>query len=60
MPVDPTVCPDCSYPPSFQFTRLPKTDDGKNRVEVHCRACNDIWVEIDSSQSEDDDDVQDS
>jgi hypothetical protein len=55
MPFDPNFCPDCSYPPNFQFTRLPKTEDGKNRTEVHCRDCNEIWVEIEDLEIQDDD-----
>lgn len=52
MATDVTVCPDCSYPPKFQYTRLPKTDDGQTRVEIHCRDCNDIWVEVSLSEPE--------
>lgn len=53
MGFEPTICPDCSYPPKFIMTALPKEDyeDDRQRYDVRCRDCGDFWVEIDEKEN---------
>lgn len=53
MGLEPTLCPDCNYPPRFIVTALSKEDfeDGKQRYDVRCRDCGDFWVEIDEEKN---------
>jgi hypothetical protein len=53
MGFNPTLCPDCNYPPKFILTALPKEDyeDNKQRYSVRCGDCDDFWVEIDEEES---------
>ena len=59
MPFNPTLCPDCSYPPNFSYVRLPGKENGFNKIEVSCRDCDDIWVEIDVDDSLANEDIDD-
>jgi hypothetical protein len=51
MPCNPTICPDCSYPPNFQISELPKNSAGNVRYEIDCRDCGDVWIEEDEPDS---------
>lgn len=52
MGYEPTLCPDCSYPPNLIVTALSKDDfeDGRQRYDVRCRECGDYWIEIDEEE----------
>jgi len=50
MKFEPTICSDCSYPPNFIVTQLPKKDN-KLCFTVKCRDCGDSWEE--SPESDD-------
>jgi len=57
MNCNPTVCPDCPYPPNFQITALPHKESSIQKYEIECRSCNDIWIEVEvESTSQIDDD----
>jgi len=44
MEFEPTICPDCNYPPNFITLQLPERN-GCPYFSVKCRDCGDIWEE---------------
>lgn len=42
---EPTVCPDCSFPPNFVVTEKPSKSHG-NFFQIKCRDCGDCWEEF--------------
>lgn len=52
MACNPTLCPDCPYPPNFSISELLKNADNIMRYEIECRECGDVWVELDDEAGE--------
>ena len=53
MACNPTLCPDCSYPPNFSLSNLIKREGEPQKYEIECRDCGDIWIEIDDEDPND-------